>query len=81
MAQAFLISMSLNIELDSGRDRHEVFGGDLSHQGPLRAPSAVCKTESSRASGNLHQVEGKINGGGGEGSKAANISQDKRNPQ
>lgn len=40
MAQTFLILMSLYIELDCGHDRHEMFGGDLSHQGPLRAPSA-----------------------------------------
>lgn len=40
MAQIFLISMSLYIELDCGCDRHEMFRGDLSHQGPLRALSA-----------------------------------------
>lgn len=46
----------------------DMFGGDLSHQGPLRVPdSAVCKTKGSSASRKLHQLEGKINGGGGGG--------------
>lgn len=51
MAQIFLISMSLYIELDCGCDRHEIFGGDLSHQGPLRALSA--QSARLRAAGTL----------------------------